>query len=101
MIPRPNAADFVDGVLNLRDKIALVVALCRRFGRDPTPFENAKPDPSRRWQARIIVVEIKGTGSSTPSIAPDSGPRNPARGARPRRGRQRLYVHRAAADDCF
>jgi purine-binding chemotaxis protein CheW len=47
----PNSADFVDGVMNLRGKIVPVVALRRRFGLEPIPFDK---------QTRIVVVETRG-----------------------------------------
>jgi purine-binding chemotaxis protein CheW len=47
----PNAADSVEGVINLRGKIVPVVDLRKRFGQ-------AVPEPSRR--NRILVVELAG-----------------------------------------
>jgi|SRR5271165_2929875 len=47
----PNAAHFVDGVMNLRGKIVPVVALRRRFGLDPIAADK---------QTRIVVVEANG-----------------------------------------
>ena len=47
----PNAANFVDGVMNLRGKIVPVVALRRRFGLQAIVADR---------QTRIVVVEAKG-----------------------------------------
>jgi purine-binding chemotaxis protein CheW len=47
----PNAADSIEGVINLRGKIVPVVDLRKRFGQKV-------PEPSRR--NRILVVELAG-----------------------------------------
>jgi purine-binding chemotaxis protein CheW len=48
----PNSPDALDGVMNLRGKIIPVIALRKRFG-----LEQASSDKN----ARIVVVEVKGT----------------------------------------
>ncbi len=47
----PNAADFIDGVINLRGKVIAVMDLRKRFGM-------ALSDDSS--EARIIVVDLDG-----------------------------------------
>jgi purine-binding chemotaxis protein CheW len=48
----PNSPDAMDGVMNLRGKIIPVIALRKRFG-----LEQAGSNKN----ARIVVVEVKGT----------------------------------------
>ncbi len=48
----PNSPDAMDGVMNLRGKIIPVIALRKRFGLEPAPSSK---------NARIVVVEVKGT----------------------------------------
>ncbi|HTS36851.1 MAG TPA: chemotaxis protein CheW [Candidatus Solibacter sp.] len=48
----PNSPDAMDGVMNLRGKIIPVVALRKRFGLERLPYDK---------QARIVVIEVKGT----------------------------------------
>lgn len=48
----PNSPESMDGVMNLRGKIIPVVALRKRFGLERLPHDK---------QARIVVVEVKGT----------------------------------------
>jgi purine-binding chemotaxis protein CheW len=48
----PNSPDAMDGVMNLRGKIIPVIALRKRFGLEQAPSNK---------NARIVVVEVKGT----------------------------------------
>jgi purine-binding chemotaxis protein CheW len=48
----PNSPDALDGVMNLRGKIIPVIALRKRFGLEQAPSNK---------NARIVVVEVKGT----------------------------------------
>jgi purine-binding chemotaxis protein CheW len=47
----PNAAGFVDGVINLRGKVIPVIALRRCFGLENHPHDK---------QTRIVVAEVNG-----------------------------------------
>lgn len=48
----PNSPEFVEGVINLRGRVIPVVSLRQRFGLEPGETTN---------QARIVVVEVKGS----------------------------------------
>ncbi len=48
----PNSPESMDGVMNLRGKIIPVIALRKRFGLERLAHDK---------QARIVVVEVKGT----------------------------------------
>lgn len=51
IVPVPDAADFVEGVISLRDKVIPVVSLSRKLG-----IKDEKPG---RW-SRIIIARIEG-----------------------------------------
>ena len=47
----PGTADFIEGMINLRGEIIVIVDLRKRLGFEVSPLE----------ETRIMVVEIKGT----------------------------------------
>src|SRR5947208_708976 len=46
----PNSPDFVDGVINLRGKVILVIALRKRFGLEEQAHDK---------ETRIVVLEVQ------------------------------------------